>query len=268
MGEKVQGNLVIIGGSEDKEKDCFILKQVVQLAGGSAARMAVLTTASLKPEQVGKEYIEVFKKLGLKEVSIFNISDRRKACDSEIIKKLKESTGIFFTGGDQLRITGTLGGTELEKSLYDLYRQGVVIAGTSAGASVMSDTMIVGGYNDDTPQVTSLSMAPGLGFLKEVVIDQHFAQRGRTGRLLSVIAHNPYILGIGIDEDTAIVVRSDGHLEVIGSNSATVLDGKNIGYSNVSELEPNQPLIITNVILHTLSSGCRFSLKERKPMIN
>ncbi len=267
MGEKVQGNLIIVGGAEDKEEECIILKKIIELAGGKSSSLAVLTTASEKPEKIGDQYQAVFKKLGLNEIILFHIRNRQDANNPEIIKKLKAATGVFFTGGDQLRITGTLGGTELGKTLLQLYHSGVVVAGTSAGASVMSDTMIIGGDNDDSPHISTLSMAPGLGFLKESVVDQHFAQRGRIGRLLSVLACNPYILGIGIDEDTAVVVRPDGHLEVIGSNSVTILDGSNVEYSNVSELSSWQALSITRVILHTLSTGARYSLKERSPMI-
>lgn len=267
MGEKVQGNLVIVGGAEDKEEDCIILKRVIDLAGGSSASLAVLTTASKEPEKTGEEYKSVFKKLGLNEISLFDINNRQDANNSKIIRELNETTGIFFTGGDQLRITGILGGTLLGKTLLQMYHRGVVVAGTSAGASVMSDTMIIGGDSDEAPHISKLTMAPGLGFLKESVVDQHFAQRGRIGRLLSVLACNPYILGIGIDEDTAVVVRSEGDLEVIGSNSVTILDGSEVEYSNVSELSSQQALSITRVILHTLSRGARYSLKDRKPII-
>lgn len=267
MGDKVQGNLVIIGGAEDKDEDCIILKKVLELAGGSKAKLAVLTTASENPEETGNVYQNIFENFGVKEVSIYDIKNRREANNLKIISELKDSTGIFFTGGDQLRITGILGGTTIAKTLMEIYQKGVVIAGTSAGASVMSDIMIIGGKNDNSPQISSLFMAPGLGFLKEAVIDQHFAQRGRIGRLLSVIAHNPFILGVGIDEDTAVVVRFDGFMEVLGSNTVTILDGKSVEYSNVSELSPQDTLTITRVILHTLSSGARFSLKDRKPLI-
>ncbi|MDO9573627.1 MAG: cyanophycinase, partial [Candidatus Contubernalis sp.] len=214
-------------------------------------------------------YKSVFKKLGLSEISLFDISNRHDANNERIVEKLTKTTGIFFTGGDQLRITGILGGTLLGKTLIHMYHRGVVIAGTSAGASVMSDTMIIGGDSDEAPHISNLSLAPGLGFLEGSVIDQHFAQRGRIGRLLSVIACNPYILGIGIDEDTAVVVGLEGELEVIGSNSVTILDGTRVEYSNVSELsQGKQSLSITGVTLHTLSSGARYNLKDRKPKIS
>ncbi|UNC90691.1 cyanophycinase [Candidatus Contubernalis alkaliaceticus] len=268
MGEQVQGNLVIVGGAEDKKKDCIILRRVIGLAGGDSADLAVLTTASEKPEETGESYKLVFKKLGLSEVSIFDISNRQDANNKRIVNELAKKTGIFFTGGDQLRITSILGGTLLGKTLLQMYRLGVVIAGTSAGASVMSDTMIIGGDSDEAPHISTLSLAPGLGFLEESVVDQHFAQRGRIGRLLSVIACNPNILGIGIDEDTAVVVFPRGELEVIGSNSVTILDGTRVEYSNVSELsDGKQSLSITGVTLHALSSGARYSLKDRMPKI-
>lgn len=266
MGEQVEGKLLIIGGAEDKKGDCRILKKFIQLAGGEEADIAVITTATEKPKEVGQDYQDIFLSLGAQRVDPIHINTRADAEDVYLEERLKQATGIFFTGGDQLRITSTLGGTPISGLLYEIYQKGVVIAGTSAGASVMSDTMIVGGKSNDTPKKSMLSMAPGLGFLKEVLIDQHFAQRGRIGRLLEAIAQNPFILGIGIDEDTAIVVNSHAHFEVLGSQTVTVADGRFVTHTNISELEPQESLALLNVVLHVLPSGYRFDLQKREPI--
>lgn len=267
MGEKVKGKLIIIGGGEDKKGKCVILRTVAELMGGESASLVIVTTATLKSEAVEKEYIRIFKHLGIKEVKPVNIDSREKAAEQKIIDIIKEATGIFFTGGDQLRITSLLGGTPVYEALYRCYESGVVIAGTSAGASAMSDNMIVEGKSDDSPKKDAVNMAPGMGFLEEVVIDQHFAQRGRIGRLLDAVARNPYILGVGIDEDTAIIVEPEGIFRVVGSRTVIVIDGRGITFTNVSELNENEPLALTDICLHVLPSGFSFDLKKRRPLI-
>lgn len=267
MGQKVSGNLLIIGGAEDKEKECLILKKFITLAGGRQAVLVVLTTATQEPEAVGAEYRQIFGRLGAGEVRVLDISTRNRADDQAATAIIEGATGIFFTGGDQLRITSTIGGTRVNEALSRAYRSGVVVAGTSAGASVMSGTMIVGGSNDEAPKMNTIKMAPGLGLLEEVVIDQHFAQRGRLGRLLAAVAHNPYILGIGIDEDTAVIVNQKACLEVIGSQTVTVIDGRKTSYTNVSELATGQPLALLGICLHVIPSGYGFDLKTRLPLI-
>ncbi|MCX8130750.1 MAG: cyanophycinase [Clostridia bacterium] len=264
MGDKVRGNLIIIGGAEDKYGESQILKQVVDIVGGNLANLIVLTTATEKPDEVGNEYRNVFGRLGVNQIGVLNINSREDANLDENVEKIKEATGIFFTGGDQLRITSILGGTKVNKALHDVYTDGVAIIGTSAGASVMSSNMIVDGNSNDPARKCTLKMAPGLGMLEEAIIDQHFDQRGRIGRLLCGVAENPYMLGIGIDEDTAIRVYPDAHFEVIGTNAVTVVDGKTIKSSNVSELKPDEILAITNVTLHVLPDGYGFDMKDRE----
>lgn len=266
MTEHVEGKLLIIGGAEDKKGECKILKRFVQEAGGRESRITVMTAATEYPLQVGTEYHALFLELGAKDVQVLDVSDRSQANTKGIEAQLEKSTGIFFTGGDQLRITGMLGGTLLGRMLQQLYEQGVIIAGTSAGASVMSDTMIVGG-EAGTPKKNTLTMAPGLGLLRSVVVDQHFAQRGRTGRLLSAIAQNPYVLGVGIDEDTAILVQSDAHFSVVGSNTVTVVDASPSAATNVSESTPGQALVLSPVMMHVLSDGYGFDLKRRVSLL-
>ncbi len=263
VGNKAGGCLVIIGGAEDKNGDCVILREFVRLAGGKKARLTVLTTASENPG-AGAEYRRIFLDLGAQEAVVLAVRHRVEASDKKSLSVIRESSGIFFTGGDQLRITGILGGSALGLALLESYRKGAVMAGTSAGASVMSGTMLVGGGSDETPKKEIIRMAPGLGLLQDAVVDQHFAQRGRIGRLLAVVAHNPHILGVGIDEDTAVVVSPHHRFRVIGSGTVTVIDGRNITYSNVSESGIGQALTLTGVCLHILAPGYGFDLWERK----
>lgn len=256
--------LVIIGGAEDKEGECLILREVVRLAGSANARLLVLTAATSQPQQVGAVYRQVFARLGAAEVGVLDISDRMQAEDPMLVRLLEDCSGVFFTGGDQLRITSLIGGTALFHALGAAYRRGVVIAGTSAGASVMSSTMIIDGSGDQEPAVGAVSLAAGLNLVSDVVIDQHFAQRGRLGRLLAAVAQNPYVLGIGIDENTAVVV--DGpNFEVIGTGAVSVLDGQHIAFTNVSEVSPKAALALAEVRLHVLPQGYVFNLPTRRP---
>ena len=263
MGDKVRGNLIIIGGAEDKKNECSILKKVVEIAGGENARLVVLTTATQLPQEVGQQYREVFTRLGVKDIAILNIDSRDDANQSQNTEIIRNATTIFFTGGDQLRISSILGGTLVNQALHDAYRKGVLIVGTSAGASVISSTMIVEGSNNEAARKCTLKMAPGLGLLEEAIIDQHFDQRGRIGRLLCGIAQNPYMLGIGIDEDTAIRVYPEDYFEVIGTNAVTILDGRTIKSSNVSESSPDELLALSNVTLHVIPQGYKFDMRSR-----
>ncbi|MDU2063833.1 MAG: cyanophycinase [Sporomusaceae bacterium] len=267
MGEKVAGNLMIIGGNEDKEDSCVILKEFLRMAQGRESRIVIVTTASEYPRELGEEYRTLFLSLGAKESSILYINNRETANGSPLAEMILEATGIFFTGGDQLRLTSILGGSEVESAIRRAYRRGVVIAGTSAGASVMSDTMIVEGEANESAQKEAMTMAHGMGLLAEVVIDQHFAQRGRMNRLLSAVAQNPFVLGVGIDEDTALVVADNAKCRVIGSKTVTIVDGKQILHTNISESNPLDPLAITNLRVHILPSGFGFDLKNRVPYL-
>lgn len=266
MTEHVGGKLMIIGGAEDKEGECKILKRFIQESGGRDSRITVMTVATQYPRQVGEEYERLFQDLGAKEVRILDVSDRAQANARGVAQQLEIASGVFFTGGDQLRITGLLGGTLMGRTLHNLYERGITIAGTSAGASVMSDAMIVGG-EAGTPKRDTLAMAPGLGLLRAIVIDQHFAQRGRIGRLLSAIAQNPYVLGIGIDEDTAILIQADGQFVVVGSQTVTIVDASASIITNVSESSSGQALVLSPVLMHVLSEGYKFDLKRRVSII-
>ena len=263
---KEAGSLLIIGGHEDKIGECLILRRFIDMAGGRDSRIVVVATATDQPRLVGNEYRELFSGLGAAAVTIMAVNNWEIANQQEQADVIKQATGIFFTGGDQLRITSILGGSAVEAAIRIALAQGAVIGGTSAGAAIMSETMIVAGNSNDTPKKSSLIMAQGMGFLSEGVVDQHFAQRGRINRLLEAVAQNPHVLGIGIDEDTALIVGPGRMCEVIGSQTVTIIDGKNIIYSNISESNRYQPLAISNVLLHILPSGFGFDLNLRLPM--
>lgn len=262
----MRGKLVIIGGKEDKNNKCLILKKFLELSGGEDACIVILTSATDEPEKIGAAYCQVFNSLGCTKVHILDIPSRIAAGSKEIGVLINRATGVFFTGGDQLKITSALGGTDLMKNLKNKFSQGLVIAGTSAGASAMSSTMIIEGEGDESPQFDNIRMAPGIGLLSDVVIDQHFAQRGRIGRLLMAVGQNPAVLGLGIDEDTAVIIDQD-ELLVWGSQTVTILDGWKVTHTNVSSLKPEQNLTLMNVKLHTLSHGYSFNLKSRQPQI-
>lgn len=263
MQENPQGHLIIIGGAEDKEGESLILKQAPDMLEKGDV-LTILTTATENPEAVGKSYKEVFTRLGVKSIQILNINTRDDANCPDMCEKIAGSQCVFMTGGDQLRITSILGGTEASRQLKALYDAGGLIMGTSAGASVMSSTMVVQGEDNEPAKKCTLKMAPGLDLLNGTIIDQHFDQRGRFGRLLCGVAENPSVLGIGIDEDTAIKVFPDLHFEIIGTNTVTVIDGRTIKSSNVSELSPNEMLAIVGVTVHTLPAGYGFDMNGRE----
>lgn len=259
----MEGRLVIIGGAEDKKGKRTILKRFLAEAGGEDAVVVVLTSATEEPEAAGETYRAVFGELGARSITALDVGSRARAYEPGVSEALSRASGIFFTGGDQLRISSIIGGTPVARALSESYRRGVVIAGTSAGASAMSEVMIVGGPGEEAPKRGPLSLAPGLGLLREVVVDQHFAQRGRIGRLLAAVAQHPGILGLGLDEDTAVLISPEATLEVVGSGAATIMDGCRLQFTNVSEQAPNEALAMAGVTLHVLPHGYRFDLKNR-----
>ena len=265
MSEKISGNLIIIGGAEDKEGDKEILKRVAKYIDSEKEKLVIATIATEYPEKSYKKYKKVFEGLGIINIDNLDISRREDAFKLENVEIINNANLLFFTGGDQLRITSMIGGTLVYDAIKELCNRGGLIAGTSAGASVMSDTMIVQGEDDESPHKCTLKMSPGLGLVKNIIIDQHFAQRGRIGRLLTAIAENPEVLGIGIDEDTAIVVSDKGTAEVIGSGAVYFIDGSSIDYSNVSEQYSEEVLSIFNVKLHVLKEGNKFNLLDKVP---
>ena len=265
LSEKVSGNLIIIGGAEDKEGDKEILKRVAKYIDPENEKLIIATIATEYPEKSYQNYKNVFSDLGIKNIDKLDISTREDAFNMKNVELINNSNLLFFTGGDQLRITSMIGGSPVYAAVKELCDNGGLIAGTSAGASVMSDTMIVQGEDDESPHKCTLKMSPGLGLVNNIIIDQHFAQRGRIGRLLTAIAQNPEVLGIGIDEDTAIVVSDKGTAEVIGSGAVYFIDGSSIDYSNVSEQYSDEILSMFNVKLHVLKDGNRFNLLDKVP---
>lgn len=265
MSDKLIGNLIIIGGAEDKEGKKEILKKVCNSINKNEDMLLVATIATEYPKEVASKYKNVFSELEVRNIQILDIGERMQAFEEKNINLINEASLIFFTGGDQLRITSLIGGTPIYDALRKSVQSGTFMVGTSAGASVMSDTMIVQGDNDDSPRKCTLKMAPGLGFIKDVIIDQHFAQRGRIGRLLAGIAQNPEVLGIGIDENTAIIVDKNGIVDVIGEGAVYFIDGTTITYTNVSELHGDDILSMHNIKLHVLTGGEKFDLIKRLP---
>ncbi|WP_297422817.1 cyanophycinase [Clostridium sp.] len=265
MKKVLSGNLIIIGGAEDKEGKKEILRRVCNSINKNDDVLLVATIATEYPKEAANKYKEVFGELNVKNIKVLDINERTEAFDEMNVELIKKSSLIFFTGGDQLRITSLIGGTPVYDALKEACREGAFIVGTSAGASVMSDTMIVQGEDEDSPRKCTLKMAPGLGLIKDVIIDQHFAQRGRIGRLLTGIAQNPEVLGIGIDENTGIVVNQSGIIEVIGEGAVYFIDGSEITYTNVSELYADDILSMHNVRLHILTDGNKFDFIKKSP---
>jgi cyanophycinase len=256
------GSVIVIGGAEDKVRDRVILSRFVSLAGGADARIVVISTASSLGAEAGQRYRQVFGELGVKRFRPIHAVTRSQANDESFVAPLRDATGIFLTGGNQLRLSSTIGGTRLADAVLDRFRHGAVVAGTSAGASAMSSHMIAFGASGATPKQRMAQVAAGLGVLPSVIVDQHFQQRNRLGRLLSLIAQNPSLLGLGIDEDTAGVVGPDHVMEVIGRGSITVVDGSS-SETNAWEIGGHKPIMISNVILHSLPAGHRFDLRAR-----
>lgn len=256
--------LIAIGGHEDKEHDQIILRCVAEML--PRKKLVVATLASEVAAEMWQQYRGIFRKLGVAEVVHLSIGDREEVHSNlKLQDTLASAGGIFFTGGDQLRITSKLGGTALCQQIQDLYANGAVMAGTSAGASILTETMIVSGPERSHRIGDSLRMAPGLGFLRDLIIDQHFAERGRIARLIGIVTQNPRVLGLGIDEDTAVVLRDEKEFEVLGAGAVYALDARNMHYTNVSEQETDKTLSAFGTVLHVLSHGDRFDLASRTP---
>lgn len=261
-----KGTLIIVGGHEDKEGDKKILRLIAERARGK--KLVVATVATEEPEETWREYKALFSELGVRHIEHLDIQTREQALSDNCAQYLADAAVIFFTGGDQLKITSQLGDSVVYRQIHLLLENGGTVAGTSAGASVMSTTMLVAGQGDQSPQVQdAVHMAPGFGFLPDAVIDQHFAERGRIGRLFAAIAQNPRLLGIGIDEDTAILVNGNEHFEVVGNGSVYVLDASKMTYSNLTEVDLETKLAGFDVKLHLLSEGYRYDLQNRRPCL-
>ena len=257
--------LMMIGGHEDREGEKAILQRVARHVG--KGKLVVSTVASYEPDGLFEQYERAFRDLGVGRIEPLEIFSREEAIQPQKVRAVEGAKGFFFTGGDQLKITSQIGDTPIYDELRKIIRRGGIVAGTSAGASAMCDTMLVSGAGRESFRVDdSLRMSPGLGMIPDVVVDQHFAERGRLGRLLGAVAQNPKSLGIGIDEDTAALVEPNRMLEVFGSGAVYIVDGRSVSASNVTEAAPEQTLSMFGITLHVLGAGDRFDLATRVPL--
>jgi cyanophycinase len=257
------GHLLIIGGAEDKLRQRQILSRFVSLAGGAEARVAIVSTASSLGDEATELYVSLFRQLGIPDVRGLRPLTRDDANHPSAVEAINDATGIFMTGGNQLRLSSVVGGTALGRAIVDRHRHGSIVAGTSAGASAVSTHMVAFGTSGSTPKQRMTQMSAGLGLLPGVIIDQHFEQRNRIGRLLALVAQSPALLGMGIDEDTAALVSPAGVMEVIGKGSVTILDPARL-QTDAYEVKRHRPMMVSGVTLHSLPSGYRFDLRRRR----
>jgi cyanophycinase len=262
-GENERGWIIPIGGAEEKENSPVILQRFVDLCGGRDADIVVIPTAS-KLADTGARYERIFRELGVGRVTALDFDTRRDCEEPGRLARLADATGIFMTGGNQLRLSTILGGTSVAKSMRVSNACGVHVAGTSAGASFISEHMIAFGQEGHSPQADSVSLSPGLGLTNRFIIDQHFRQRDRLGRLLAALAYNPFPVGIGLDEDTAAFIGPDNTLEVEGSGGITVVDAGGIRFSSMDSVSAGETVCMLGLTLHILTSGATFNLHTRK----
>ena len=257
-----RGWIIPIGGAEDKENNMTILQRFCELSGGKKAKILIIPTAS-QLEDTGARYVEVFESMGAKAMYI-RVDQREDCFRDRIIGKLKRATGIFITGGNQLRLSTILGGTPVAQLIRSLNAKGIHIAGTSAGAAIMSEHMIAGGRSGPTPKEDGATMAPGLGLTNKVIIDQHFRQRDRIGRLMSALSYNPFVSGIGIDEDTAAFISPQGILEVVGAGAITVVDPAELTHSSMHDARHQDSITLIGMKLHILGEGSKYDINTRE----
>lgn len=265
--EIIGGHLLVIGGAEDKYNERRILKKFLELAGGDKAEVLIVPVASDFPEFAADVYTQAFRNLGVANPRVLRATSRQDVFQADAEALLDGVTGVFMTGGDQMRLVSILGGTKFADKLRHLVREtDIVLAGTSAGAAGMSTSMIVRGESTSHPHKNSVRLSPGLGFLKNIIIDQHFTERGRISRLITAVSFNPYNLGIGIDENTAIILNTDGIMEVYGQGSVTIVDGSQITYNEIAEVGDNQEFSVCGVQLHVLRDGLIYDFMNRHPL--
>ena len=257
-----RGAVVAIGGAEDKFKDKVILSRFVELAGGRDARISIVPTAS-SIESAGERYKAIFLGLGVDAADVAYIPERSSANDQGVVGLIRDSTGVFLTGGNQMRLSAVMGGTRAMESIIERNAEGAVVAGTSAGASILSSHMVAFGSSGGSPRQRMAQMVAGFGLISNVIIDQHFRQRDRVGRLLMLVAGNPSLLGVGIDEDTAAIFLAEGALEVAGRNSITIVDGSNM-YSDIYRVKGHGGISVSGAVLHVLTSGHRYDMAGRQ----
>jgi cyanophycinase len=260
---KERGWIVPIGGAEEKENSPQILRRFVELAGGDCADIVVIPTASLL-RSTGRRYEILFGEMGAKRVTSIDFDTRRDAEEDGRLERLQQATGVFFTGGNQLRLSTLIGGTSVARAVRQMNAAGIPVAGTSAGAAFISEHMIAFGDEGSTPVAGSVRLAPGLGLTNRFIIDQHFRQRDRLGRLLTALAYNPFAVGIGLDEDTAAFIAPDNTVNVEGSGSITVVDAADVQFSSMDGVNEGRAVCLLGVKLHILTKGATFNLNSRQ----
>ena len=280
-----KGKLISVGGAEDKGTDLEqgfiqrnrlnffelgILKRFINEVGGIEKRIEVITTASSIPVEVGDNYLDAFGKIGCKNIGVIDIRKREDVFEEGFINRVKNADGIMFSGGDQLRLTSIFGGTEIYNVLHERYfnEEGFVIAGTSAGAMAMSNTMIYQGKSELAHLKGEVKITTGLAFMGNVIIDSHFDKRGRFNRLAQAVASNPQCTGIGLGEDTGVIVTGGNSLEVVGSGAVVIVDGRDIRHTNITEVGMGEPIALDNLRVSIMVRGNRYLLKERKFIAN
>jgi cyanophycinase len=256
------GTLLAIGGAEDRLRDRRILRRFVELAGDDRAHVAILPTATRYPD-AGERYQRLFLELGAGCAEVIDVTNREDAEQEQWGELIDRSSGVFITGGNQVRLASIIGGTRVNRSIERVHRSGAPIAGTSAGASVMSTVMVAGGHSGATPRRNMARMSRGLGLIDSVIIDQHFTERNRTSRLVAMVSYNPGLIGLGIDEDTAAIIQPDGEMEVLGRGSVLIVDGSRM-VTNIYLNGKKKPPTIANVTIHFVGDGGRFDLEKRE----
>ncbi|MFN8398781.1 MAG: cyanophycinase [Anaerolineales bacterium] len=254
-----------IGGNENDKKP-VVSKEFIRLAGGDKASIVVLPQPSVLVD-TPEYYIQHFLKLGAQTVRSLDFRSRLETQSDEYLEAIQQATGIFISGGTQMRLPAIIGGTKLEAAIFDAYQRGVIIAGTSAGASVMSKVMVAYGKSGSTPREGLAQFTPGLGLTDKIIFDQHFRQRDRLGRLIYAISAHPGLLGVGIDENTAAIVEDEAKITVVGTGAITVVDGSELESTDVAEAEKGKPVAVSNLRVHVLTAGCSYHIPTRKAHI-
>ncbi|EWG98352.1 cyanophycinase [Halomonas sp. BC04] len=261
------GHLVAIGGAEDRTSDLEILEKVFRMAPDDNQEVAVIATASSIPDEVLPEYEAAFSRLGASQVHTLGIRDRQEAADADTVRLIEQSGVIFFSGGDQLRLTNVLGGSSVLKAIRQRLQDGAVVAGTSAGAAAMPGTMIYNGAAADALRKGAVNMTFGLGFVDGLIIDSHFLERGRFTRLMEVGASNPEHLGVGLGEDAAVIIHPHGILEAIGPGHVILIDSRDLARSNIAELAMGEPVAVEHMILHAMVDGHGYDVGARRYLV-
>jgi cyanophycinase len=257
-----RGYIVPVGGAEEKIGAVAILRRFAEMCGGSGCRIAIIPTASMLSETGGR-YEQIFNDLGVREALVLPIAHRSDCERREWLDVLDQVDGVFLTGGNQLRLSTMIGGTEVAKALRRRNAEGMHVAGTSAGAAFLCEHMIAFGKEGGSPRARNVTLAPGLGLTNRIVIDQHFRQRDRLGRLLTALAYNPFAIGIGLDEDTAAFIAPDETLEVVGSGALTIVDPSGLEFSSMARVRKNDSVCLIGLKLHILDQGSTFNLHTR-----